>query len=400
MRPRREPARTVRAVGLASIACAVVLGSACGGEQKRKPLPDWSHGYEQGGPLAAPQGGAGAVGAGTTDGGIADAAMPDQNAPPPDTFAIRMASSVTWPLRIRNRDAVEAGRTEPCAIEPASRATELEFASEKKIRCIIDTDELDLHQLGLKFDVVIPKGMCDFLLRVPYIYENFEIGVGPSDVSYTLQEDGSFTDEVNSIDGKPYCQYDYKFFAETLPNCCYGGYTKKVTSAKTGKVSVTSGKWGGGKLGECYYGGGYLDTHASYDTEGFPVAETVYLGRAAWVQSEEFKGPDGAYESNVALADYYDPDDHGGMAPAAQRGQFARQHYEYYCLDDAEENIAYIQITVREWNLEAEFDKDGDPDTVGIEPGWALPFTEDINDWTDWKDLDPDGMTFPNMPHL
>jgi hypothetical protein len=379
-------------LGIAGVASALL--SACG-EESRKPLPDWSDGYETGGPMAAPGAGGSDGGAITEDGGTVD-----PNVPPSGTFAIRMASAVRWPLKIRDRDALEDDRIVPCYVEPGPRETELEFAEHKKVRCIIESDELDLHQLGLQYDVIVPEGMCDFLLRVPYIYENFEIGVGPTEVSYTLEEDGSFSDEMNSIDGKPYCVYDYGIFGGDLPNCCYGTYTKTVTSAKTGKVSMSPGTWGGGKLGECYYGGGYLDAEATLDTEGFPVAQTIYVGREALVQHEVFEGPEGKYISNIALANYYDSKDHGGRAPAAIRADFARPNYEYYCLDDAEENIAYIEIVVREWNEEVEFDADGDPDTTGIEPDWELPRTDDINDWTDWKDVDSDGDTFPNLPHL
>lgn len=394
MRPLRDRLWTAFALRVACVGVNACALAACGDDNERSPLPDWSDGYEQGGPMAGPPGS-------TPDGGLtADGGVTDLNAPPPDTFAIRHAAAVVWPLRIRDRDALARGKTKACFVEKGDPATELVFAKNKKVRCLIDSDELDLHQLGLQFDVVVPEGMCDFVLRSAYIYENFETGVGPTKVSFTRQEDGSITDEVNAIDGKPYCRYDYKFFDDDLPNCCYGSYTKEVKSAKTGKVSRSLGKWGGGKLGDCYYGGGYLDERAEFDTEGFPVLETVYVQRQAAVLNEVFKGPDGAYSSNIALANYYVPEDHGGRTPAALRSGLSRPMYSYYCLDDAEETIAYIEITVREWNEEVEFDADGDPYTTGTEEGWNLPVTDRINDWSDWKDIDPDGETFPNLPHL
>jgi hypothetical protein len=169
-----------------------------------------------------------------------------------------------------------------------------------------------------------------------------------------------------------------------------------VKSAKTGEVNVTYGEWGGGKLGECYYGGGYLDTMAKFDVAGFPVWQSIYLGRQPWVQHEDFKGIEGLYVSNVALANFHDPADHGDMAPAALRGEFATPDYNYYCVDDAEETIAHIRVQVREWNEEVEFDADGDPDTTGTEPGWEMP----LDDWTDWATLTPGSKDFPNLPHL
>lgn len=377
---------------MTTVACACAMAAllvACG-DDKRSALPDWSDGYEQGGPMAEPQ-----ADGGVSDGGIGGG-LPDDNAPPPNTFAIRRAKAVRWPMRIRDQDALKADRTEPCYVEPSSSATELKYADNKDIRCIIDMDELDLHQLGVQFDVVVPEGMCDFLLRVPYIYENFEIGQGPTKVSWTVNEDGTFSDEVNAMGGEPYCRYDYSPFGELYPNCCYGDYVRSVTSAKTGETSVKQGHWGGGQLGDCYYGGGYLDKMAMFDTQGFPVAQTIYLGRSGRVQEEDFAGIEGKYGPNVALANYYDPADHGGGPPAAVGARFANRDYDYYCLDDAEETIAHIAIQVREWNEEVEFDADQDPDTVGTEPGWEAP----IDDWDDWKTLTPGDADFPNLPHL
>lgn len=392
MRRHSERWVTTRVAPVAC-ACAIVGAFAACSDDKRAPLPDWSDGYEQGGPMAVPTGGDGGVGDGGIDGG---SGMPDDNAPPRNTFAIRMASEVRWPMRIRDQEALDEGRIQACYVKRDSPATELVYSDAKDVRCTIDMDELDLHQLGVQFDVIVPKGMCDFLLRVPYIYENFEIGQGPSKVSYTINADGSFSDEVNSMAGVPYCRYDYSGFGDLYPNCCYGSYTSEATSAQTGKKSVTRGNWGGGKLGKCYYGGGYLDKRVTFDTADFPVAETIYMGRDALVQHEDFLGIEGKYGPNVALANYFDPADHDDGPPAALRARFAHQDYDYWCLDDAEEPIAHIAVQVREWNEEVEFDADGDPDTVGTEPGWDGP----IDDWDDWKTLTPGATDFPNLPHL
>lgn len=378
--------RFAEAVRLLLVA-SVLVAAACSGDKARTDLPDWSDGFETGGPIA---GGTDAV-----DGG--SVVSQDGGAPPmPDSMTIAIPANVTWPMRIRNRDAL----SQPCEIPRDDPDTELVYGAEKKVECIIDSDELDLYVLGLQFNVVIPEGMCEYLLRVPYIFENFEVGGGPDRVAYTKNEDGTFTDEVNSEDGKPVCQYDYSRFDPDLPNCCYGEYTLEITSGMTGKTTTATKSWGGGELGKCYYGAGYVDERAAFDTAGFPVSEIIYSNRQPYVQEEVFDGVSDKYGSNVALANYYDPDDHGGDAPGALRGEFARPLYEYYCLDHAEENIAHISIVVREWNEEAEFDVDGNPDTLGTEPDWDLPRTDDINDVSDWKDYGDVGENFPFLPHL
>jgi hypothetical protein len=79
--------------------------------------------------------------------------------------------------------------------------------------------------------------------------------------------------------------------------------------------------------------------------------------------------------------------------PVSFKGEFATPLYEIECTDDAKEEISLIQITVREWNEEAQFDVDRDPDTTGTEPGWNTP----IDDIPDWDVLTPDNTTYPRL---
>ncbi len=46
---------------------------------------------------------------------------------------------------------------------------------------------------------------------------------------------------------------------------------------------------------------------------------------------------------------------------------------------------------VREWNGEAEFDADADPDSEGTEPGRDSP----LNDFGDWADTITDSSHYP-----
>lgn len=376
---------------IATVACACAIAAAfvaCGGDDKRSALPDWSDGYEQGGPIAVPTGGDGGV----ADAGVDAGGMPDDNPPPPNTFAIRMAKKVRWPMRIRDLKALDKDRTVPCYVKPGPIETELDFAPTKKIECLVDMDEYDLYINGLQFDVVVPKGMCDFLLRVPYWFVDYEIGFGPTQVSWTVSKDGKFSNEIASKDGVPLCAYDHSGDESDAPNCCLGSYTLTVTDAQ-GETTTTSKRWGGGSC-DCVCGANYFDKNNSVSEGGCPVAEAIYVGRQAFVQHEDYGNISEKFGSNAALANYYEPSADGGV-PGGLADPAAHPMYEYYCLDDAEENIAHIGVVVREWNEEVEFDKDGDPDTIGTEPGWKLP-TDAIDDIPDWTGTDYPELVCPH----
>ena len=372
MHRKAMPATRIHALLLCSAALCM---SACADPTAdRKPLPDWSDGYERGnGGQAEPDAG--------TD--------PDAGSVPRDSFAIVRPSDVTWPMRLHKADQA----SEACSI---AYDPNIEYQSSKDIECIVDHDELDLWVLGLQYDIVVPEGMCEFILHVPYIFSNFEVGAGPENVSYTVNEDGTFSDEVNAMDGEPYCAFDYSKQNEDAPNCCTGGYTLEVKSALTGKTSTSNKQWGG-KPGDCYYGAGYLEDGVVLNAQGFPEPKYTYLKRTAHVEHVVYKGISDKYPSNVPLANYWQDADHAGGPPAALAAAYARPYYEVFCLDDAQEIVAHIKLRVREWNEETEFVDDGNPDTKGTEPGWKLPL-DSINDVTDWADLTPGGQGFPSIP--
>lgn len=367
--------RTARARRGALMLVAATLLGGCAPAQSRQPLPDWSAGYDKS--AAMPGEPAIAQSMAVQFGRHSDL--------PQDGMGVAISSDVTWPMRIRKLDSVAT----PCAVSGA------QDGKPHQIDCVIDMDELDLYVLGVKFDIVVPEGMCDFTLREWYMYENFEIGDGPTEVSWTTHTDGSVTDEINARDGKPFCRYDYRTqFAPTAhaPNCCLGAYTQTVTNADTGSHVTTHAFWNG-RPGDCYDGAAYLDEEAKITEDGFPEGIYTYLGRTAWLKTVKFKGLSEHYGANVPLASFYRPTEHGGDMPAALKATFARPRYELSCEDDAKEEIAHISLTVREWNEEAQFDADRDPDTTGTEPGWNTP----IDDIPDWDVLTPDDTSYPML---
>jgi hypothetical protein len=342
---------------------ALLVGSAACNEEdeKREPLPDWRAGYPN---------------------STADAGIPDL----PQSFALVLSPELEYVARLGQRNATD----NPCSISrdeaPAS------------IDCVADVNELDLWALGFGYEIHVPEGMCDFLYSKPYMFENFEIGVGPTTVSYTVNKNGTYSNEVNASRGAAICDYDYRRFNPSAPNCCLGDYTLNVTNAETGVVSTSKSSWGG-KRGDCFYGAAYLESGAVFDPEGVPMPHYIYPHRKEHVERISFDGVSDKFPSNIALANYFEPDDHAGEMPAGLRTQRARPYYEAYCLDDAEEIIAHVRLSVREWNQEVEFDKKGNPDTVGVEPEFSEGPIE-IDDLDDWKTETPGDEDFAEIPVL
>jgi hypothetical protein len=362
---------------------ALVLISAaglfgCGPAHGREPLPDWSAGYDK----IKPQPGESAVIAGVVQFGR------HSDLPANAGMAVVINDQVTWPMRIRQRDTADT----PCQVHGTMDG------QTHSIQCVIDTDELDLYALGLKFDLVVPEGECDFVLTSWYRYAAFECGQGPTDVSWTVNADGSTSNEKNARHGAPLCSYDYT--KQDGPNGCLGVYTQVVTDAATGKTTTTEHKWGG-NLCDCYDGAAWRDVDRQLDKSGCAADLYTYIGRRPLLKVVKFRGLSADYDTNVVLANYYRPSEHMGdpntdPMPAAlnpKKNPMAQPFYEISCEDDAKEEISHISIAVREWNEEVEFDADGDPDTDGIEAGWMTP----IDDVPDWDVLTPDNTSYPHI---
>ena len=362
-----------RGPGLAPFALLACALLACGDASTgREPLPDWSDGYERDAPVP-----------GGADGGVAPPPPLVRTDAPEDSFALLVSRSVEYPTRLRR-----AGTNDPCAV---SRG-----APREAIDCVLDVNELDLSALGFSVDVVAPKGLCDFILYDGFLFENWQVGAGPSEVSYTVEPDGTLSHEVNSAQGEPRCDYDYSWqYPKALeaPNCCTGGYTLRITSKESGETSESSQQWDP-DLGRCYEGGAHYYSELVLSKDGFPLDEWFYIGGDAKTKQYAFDGTSEEHLTNLPLANYWDPQDHGGDMPAAYRGAHSKPYYSWVCADDAEEWRAQIRLLVREWNEEAQYDVDGDSDTTGVESSWGTP----IDDLEDWADATPDAVSFPELP--
>jgi hypothetical protein len=361
-------------VSLAWLTCACSIAlTACSTDDDREELPDWHDGYEN-----IPDGG---IPTGDPDGGD----VPSKGFPE-NSFGIAITSSITYPIRLHILDTKKT----PCAVAQG--------ASKPDISCILEMDELDLFYLGLRFNIVAPEGMCDFVRYDSFMFENFKIGQGPKEVSWTVQESGNITDSINSAGGKPRCDFDYSWqYAESekAPNCCYGSYIKRVTDAKTGKVEVSDEVWNG-KLADCYHGGAYLDKSAVFTPEGWPMSRFLYPDGESLDHTVQYRGLSDKYPKTTALlANYHFPADRDQESSSRVIKGAVNSHYEVFCLDDAKEVIARVRLAVREWNEEAQFDMEGDPDTEGLEPGWS--WEEPINDMVDWGDYERNNIVYPQI---
>lgn len=364
----RNSAGLFAAAGVA-FASALAGGSlaACSTTQDRAPLPDWS--------------------SDTTPGGVGDASVDadtgaDAGIPlPPATFGLGTPPDLPYESRLHAAGA----KTTPCATSLSATPPEIE--------CVLDIEELDLVAQGYAFDIVAPEGACDYVRYVPYMYAAWPIGTGPSTVSYTVQPDGTFSDEVNSQNGTPACPYDYRATYVDGPNCCDGTYTLTITSAQTGKTTTKTAAWGGVDSA-CYDGAAFWLDGASFDGKGYPLDKLYAVGRkSARIpikhQSVLAKYTRGGGNS-VSLASYWNEVAGRSTPPVALTQGRARVDTRIECVDTADEVLAVIRLHVREWNERAEFLKDGNPNTQGNEPVFGGP----LNDYLDWGDLVSSGVDF------
>lgn len=305
-------------------------------------------------------------------------------------FRIALPIDLNYPARMYKAGTVD----EPCSIKPDGT-----MEGFVELDCVIDVPELDLYALGISWDWFVPAGACEFAIWRHAMYETWEWGVGENNVLVEIV-DGNIVNEINAINGIPYCQYDY---SPVGPNCCTGPYT--YTQIIDGVTQVSYQYWGGtGNLGACHGGAAYHDDEAIFGPGGFPLDQYYYMQRAAWSKQFTFEGLNETYFTNVPLANYFDPADHGGSEPAGFQRQrsgvydlnglgFSQPYYDFECHDNAEELLALIRLRIREFNTEPEYDDNGDPDVQGVEPVTGLP----LDDIADWAEATPGDDTYLNF---
>jgi len=355
----------------------------------RAPLPDWDIGNEDTDPVPPDTDveDTGETDVPDTDTGVEDTDWVNDTAVDTGAFSLAIPTDLLYPMRVR--------KMSPTTHQPLNEACEVPLGAvgeDADIECVVDVNELDVVALGLGIGAYAPEGMCEYFVHQHYIYESWEVGLGPEFVSFTVNDDGSVTDEVNSLNGQPICDYDYTDSYPSHmdpPNCCLGNYEMTVTY-EDGNVEVSHGQWGGDAL-DCYSGAGFLDLDAIFTDDGWPARVYTYVGEEEYWQPFQFDTSFDKYLTSVPFANWYTPGQHDGTMPGPLAGVYAQPYYEVACADHAEEYAARIRYYVREWNEEAEFLIDGDPNTSGTEDDVSGP----LDDWSDWAVLGPGDDVFP-----
>jgi len=359
----------------AAIGVAAWLGVACEAKTEREPLPDWREGLSQGDAGVRPDAFV------EPDAAVEDAG-PQDAADPIEGFALTPAYGLGYDTRLSATRAVDG----ECAVNPDGTPQGFE---EKE--CTLDINELDLYGNGLDFDFWVPEGVCEYVIYGHYMYEAFEVGVGPIEVSWDVDGVGNVSNQVNAVNGMPYCEYDHRWRDPDAPNCCLGSYTATITNTDSGQVEVQGPLFWGGKPAECYNGAAFWDPEASLSEDGWPMNKIVFTQELAWHKRFHWDNLSTDYFTNVVLASYYHPLDHQpGGAPAGLLAAWAQPFYTFQCYDHAEELLAELRLVVKEWNEEHEFYTEDDPDSTGIEPHTGTP----INDRRDWADATPGSVDF------
>jgi len=306
----------------------------------------------------------------TTDTSVIDTGGTVDTTVPTGPMALYAVTGTGIPSRIW-----QTGTTDPCELNIDGTVE-----GYQTMDCTLDIPELDLFGYGLDFDFTVPFGACDFVTYHHYMYEAWEVGTGPTDVSYDVDAVGNITNEVNSVNGVPACQYDYSRLNTDAPNCCVGNYTLSVTNTDSGVTRVVGPISWGGKPSTCYGGAAYIDPEATFTADGWPTGKIVFTNQTKYDKRFHWDELSTRFISNVPLANHYDPADHDGTMPAGLAGEAASPYYVFRCYDHAEELLGQIRLEVREWNEESEYYANGDPDTTGTEPVSGEPI-DDRNDW-------------------
>lgn len=370
-RLRMRLALTAGVAGASLCACL----AACSSKADREPMPDWSSDAATGG-----------VGEAGVDAGADSDASGDAATIPPSTFGIVVPSTVAYPNRLR----ILGTKDQPCATMITDGGA---GPTGGEVECVLDMDELDLHVQGYALDIITPLGACDYVLYKPYIYAAWPSGTGPSTVSYTVQGDGTYSDEVNSQNGTPACPYDYRSTYVGGPNCCDGSYTLTITSADTGKTTTKVATWGGVDS-DCYDGAAFWLEGGPFDSKGFPIDPIWFIDREMQRIHIKHAGISDKYTRgaglSVPLASFWNEIPGRTTPPIALTEGLARANTRIECLDNAHEVLAVIRLHVREWNEKVQLASDGEPNTTGTEATFGGP----IDDYFDWADLAKQGQDY------
>lgn len=306
------------------------------------------------------------------------------------------------------------------------------------ITCYVDTPEGELFTNGLTFKYNVPANMCRYLRRAPYWYYNHEVGVGPTSIGMNITKNGSgdITSYLCSVDGgaagscsghtevsfnnsdnSATCVYDQSKYGGK--NCCFGLYSKTITTTTPGgTTSDSSIKSWGGELGSCIGGPGSTDWENKSLGVPTPTLENAKYGL---VGEYKIKAPmmSTFSSSNIPIANYYHPtahshrglvstrvtnlpyfldpvDDRNGSLLPGSLGSTPNDNYTFECLDEAWKVKHRVRVYIREWDTYPDFlnyiassgvTVNPDLGIIAIEPGGCTGIYGPCNDQLDMDDF-------------
>lgn len=266
----------------------------------------------------------------------------------------------------------------------------------ESITCVVEGEELDLYYNGVTLQHNVPSAMCTYITRLPYYYYKWQTGLGPALVRVDTDSAGNVGEDTNSngVIDQPTSTCPFDYTGGGGPNCCLGTYSRVVrrwnaTNLNYDVISSDPAVVWGGKAGNCL--GGAALYNWPLDLNGFPYELFAYIEGSGTNDVYSAQAPITKHRlTNLEVANWFDPADHGGGKPAA----VISPYYRYRCLDRAYEVIAEINVLVREWNTRAAFNLRESNPTNHSELGFEdSPFnTLPKNDFGDWKDF---GNAFP-----
>lgn len=271
--------------------------------------------------------------------------------------------------------------------------------SVKDIMCMVEAEELDLYFHGVNMHYNVPSTMCAYVRHYMPFYYNVPAGVGAvtavDNLNGTVVHGGVAAGSTDES-----CNYDYT--ESKGPNCCTGKYTLTTWSTSdSGDTSVTAVKDWGGDPTSCLYGPA---TKIMPKVSGVPVPVIDYVESQGVSATLKIEAPINLeLSTNIFASNYFVAADHVAtsnkpLAYNALAAYPAINPYPYYlfeCLDRSKELTARIRVSIREWNLESEFQigATGDPDSSGTESGFDNP---NVNDYYDLKDVPLNVGDFPS----
>ena len=264
--------------------------------------------------------------------------------------------------------------------------------------CYVEGEELDMYFNGVVLQHNVPSTMCTyFSVEMPYYYQ-YPTGVGPAQAAYTVNGAGATVDNINTIDGVPYCPYDFSHLPSPNagPNCCLGSYTMSVTTVGSSPPTVVTPdvSWEDRVRP-------YLEPAVdlqSKDKNGFPEPIMHYISAVGENAVYTVASPiSKQFVSNIYLANYFDasttngyndtttyppayypsnalipttpPPPGGGLppditvptmtagvyqAPNQTEALPSQPFFQYTCWNRDKEAIARIRVMVRSWDTTGE----------------------------------------------